>query len=208
MGSIQVVGNDIIDLHPNLTDLSSRSQRFLHKIGSPRECSRWQNSIVTAPNLIWHLWALKEAAFKACSQIDPHIPFQPKKFEVDSLLSRVSYGKWVLKAKLQTGDRFVHAVVTNGPWLSVHWATLQRHYDHINESATVRQLAISLGQKVLNCQRISITISYRAKIPIFRVDCERLFPLSLSHHGSFVAAALSTKSLLEAEKSNATCDHQ
>ena len=75
------VGNDIVDLDLPENRGRSRDRRFVERVFTPGEQAAIERS-ACPDNLLWALWAAKEAAFKAVSRDDPDVCSVPRRYEV------------------------------------------------------------------------------------------------------------------------------
>jgi phosphopantetheinyl transferase (holo-ACP synthase) len=75
-----MVGNDIVDLRVAKKESNWQRPRFLEKLFTLKE----QQLIRDAQDsfiMVWRLWAMKEAAYKLYTQINPSRFYNPKGFE-------------------------------------------------------------------------------------------------------------------------------
>lgn len=75
------LGNDIVDFSLTEGEKKFLDKRFLDRVFSLQE----QKMILSAthPNkVLWGLWAVKEAAYKACRQQQPDLYFSPRAFTI------------------------------------------------------------------------------------------------------------------------------
>ncbi len=71
------VGNDLVDLADPFARRKGACRRYASRVLGPRELEWWERSGDAAP-LLWTLWSVKEAAYKAFGKITGPIPFLPK----------------------------------------------------------------------------------------------------------------------------------
>ncbi len=76
---IGALGNDIVDLD----DAASPSARFLARVLSPEE-REWVAHCARPDQLLWHLWAAKEAAYKAIVHKEGTLVFAHARFVVSA----------------------------------------------------------------------------------------------------------------------------
>lgn len=72
------VGNDLVDLADPFARRKGVCLRYASRVLGPRELDWWEKSGDPAL-LLWTLWSVKEAAFKAFGKITGPIPFLPKR---------------------------------------------------------------------------------------------------------------------------------
>ena len=171
-----IIGNDIIDRseappHP----------RFFARITSDYEKDHFEDNIENA--LI--LWAIKESAYKAFSQIDPMISGIARKYEVSSNLKQVKFDGQSLKVSLQKNRNYIYA--------EAYPENIASQFSigpigEISESLAAK----SLAAKLLSSSSSSMVppmVKKLGKIPFGYLD-GRSIPLSLTHHGRFAAASI------------------
>lgn len=166
-----MIGNDIIDLGDIRTHkVHDRSDARIFTAAELEAIDR-------APDrrrARWRYWAAKEAAYKALR--DPGVKFTPSAFEFDALASVVRWEGRSLRASVEAAKDFVHVTVGDA-W----YAVARRSSD--DRAADVRELvsgAVGDGFEDL-CY-------FDGKLPTMLLGGEAL-PVSISHHGRFVAAA-------------------
>jgi len=75
------VGNDLVDLADPFARRKGVCRRYASRVLGPRELEWWEKSGDPAL-LLWTLWSVKEAAYKAFGKITGPIPFLPKRMAV------------------------------------------------------------------------------------------------------------------------------
>lgn len=75
------VGNDLVDLSDPFARRNGLCRRYACRVLASRELEWWEKSGDPAL-LLWTLWSVKEAAFKAFGKIAGPIPFLPKMIAV------------------------------------------------------------------------------------------------------------------------------
>lgn len=75
------LGNDLVDLSEPFARRKGPCRRYACRVLGPRELGWWEKSGSPAL-LLWTLWSVKEAAFKAFGKIMGPIPFLPKMIAV------------------------------------------------------------------------------------------------------------------------------
>lgn len=103
-----VCGNDVVDLKHADSERSLADERFFLRVFAPSE-----RSLILGANcphtMLWTIWALKEAAYKALRACFP-VPFAWSKYVVSSDLSQVTYGEHLLSSRVLLHGECVEAI--------------------------------------------------------------------------------------------------
>ena len=200
-----MVGNDIVDLRDRDADFATFSDRFDERVFAPSERRTVADS--NAPEACrWHLWAAKEAAFKAARKASPGTVFSPMCFEVRwaGMGAREAEVRTETERPLRFEVRFfseadsVHAVALCPGWTQakvVHGCG--RVVDRVADSsaadapgAAARRLAVERLAQVLSLRPDRLEIRRDDRVPaLYEGDRPVKGNLSLSHHGEWVAFA-------------------
>ncbi len=184
------LGNDIVDRayagqqHPRFAQRILNTQERLDYESMPRDTEGYDR--------IWIYWAAKEAAWKAIQQQRKTL-FSPRTFAVDLEQEQVSFEGETLALRLHVDGDLVFAEVSDSPWSRVHWRYTQFFSEPTasDQSQEARRLALSLGVEILGCEEADLSVSKVDKIPYLQAEKgQRSWPLSLTHHGRYVAASL------------------
>ncbi len=177
------VGNDVVDLS-DAAD-SHLSPRFVARV-----CAQSERVLLAASpapkQLLWSLFAAKEAAFKVVSKLGPRPVFAHRKFVVAGDLRAVTYEGRVLSLWLEQAEGYVHALVSDAPQRPA--GAVEPLPPGTEPSAAARALLVrQLGLWGSEVLRDPLPGSWDGFGP------PRLSPpgpdISLSHHGRFVACA-------------------
>jgi phosphopantetheinyl transferase (holo-ACP synthase) len=104
-----VVGNDIIDISETRRSTNWERPRFLQKIFTTTE-QDFINAAVDPFTTVWHLWSMKESAYKVFIQSGSDRFFNPSRIEctVDSLKSgQVKIGETSIKTETTTNSKYI-----------------------------------------------------------------------------------------------------
>jgi phosphopantetheine--protein transferase-like protein len=138
------VGDDVVDLGDPAIAASHLGERYARRVLTASELERWRRSD-TPKNLLWGLFAAKEAAYKAVGQVRPAPGFAHRRFEVAPDFSSVTFQDLCLSARLETSAEWVHAIAWLGrePELSqVRWLA----QDENPSNAARRELCLALAR--------------------------------------------------------------
>lgn len=185
-----MIGNDVVDLaDPECAHLHPR---FDERVFAAAE--RRRIAFAESPERMrWILWAAKESAFKRARRLDPSLPFVPRRFAVslDAALEGVVHhpgGPSRVRVEL-LGD-CAHAVATApeaDPRQALHAACRLQGAD---PSRAARALALRELARHCGCSERELRVEKVARAPqLRRRGALRAGPLSLSHHGRYVAYA-------------------
>lgn len=181
-----MIGNDVVDLHDPEARPCATHPRFDARVFA--DCERFAIAAGDDPNrLRWRLWAAKEAAYKVARKLDRRAVFSPVRFVVAG--SVVMHEGRAFALSFEDGEEYVHAVVRSGP-AGATWSGVQAVADA--SSLVVRGAAITAAAAILGENERDLSIATRDRIPRLEVRGHAApLDLSLSHHGRFVAWALS-----------------
>ena len=187
-----MIGNDIVDLKQAAKDSNWKRRGFLDKVFTPEE----QQLIFSAKDkdqMVWLLWSMKEAAYKAHLQ-KTEIPFfNPKKLRCQ-LVSESEGFVFVFDSKYQTKsiltEDWIHTqTVSEENTSGFSDCFLLDQTAHASQSEVVRQKLVayySATYKILQSDLKVVKNSFG--IPILKITNQTINKsLSLSHHGRFGA---------------------
>ena len=194
------VGNDVVDLREPEARPGAVHPRFDERVFTSEERDRLAEAPLPA-RLRWTLWAAKESAFKAAKQLDPDLPFHPRRFAVrllDDARAEVAhrmagrFDVWVEEAR-----DWVHAVAASAevearrPFTAREVLT-SRLSDQESTGVRVRKRARRTGAPLLSLDSRELRVVMEDRIPrLFRRHVRLPLDLSLSHHGRVVACSWS-----------------
>ena len=184
-----MIGNDVVDLRDPETSPSTRHPRFDERVFAEEERDRIA-AAADAERLRWTLWAAKEAAFKAAKRLDQGLVFTPRRFVVDlehGVVVHETAGRFALD--LTVRDDVVHAVARMEAIPAAAVITGFVASEDVRQSDSVRHFALARLAKSLGNLRGSIDASPGSRAPSLRTSGGGELPISLSHHGRFVAFA-------------------
>lgn len=187
-----MIGNDIIDLQAATRESNWRRRGYLQKIFSLEE----QQQIKTAQEpdlLVWILWSMKEAAYKAHQRkFNLKRSFSPLKYhctirqpEGNSASGKVSVDGKDYSTETNILKTRVHTIATT----SAGTGTFSMIFC---ASANIKQLMLEEISALWGLPQAVLSIEKDRKgIPFLKVR-ERVsrLPFSLSHHGKFAAFCL------------------
>lgn len=204
------VGNDLVDLADPFARRMGVCRRYARRVLGPRELEWWEKSGDPA-RLLWTLWSVKEAAFKAFGKVRGPIPFLPKAMVVMENpgegpreirgTADTPWGRAVFRS-LRRGD-CIHTlcaparedVLDETRW---HVAETAPGGDGSREArrAAGRALARHLGVNETDIRVLRDRGEGTSPAPrVFLGERELPADLSLSHDGRYVACAFRTAAL-------------
>ena len=187
-----MIGNDIVDLKQAAKDSNWQRPRFLDKVFTQKE----QSIILSSQDkdqIVWILWSMKEAAYKAYVREFEDVFFNPKRIECQLGLNNEGVvgidDKIYYLQTIITSD-YVHSTASSikGEQLQIH---LFKLFD-INQSEAVKTLLInqifSKKERDLNSIKIKKTV---LGVPNLFLNNEQVIEaMSISHHGEYGAFAI------------------
>lgn len=188
-----MIGNDIVDLIFANQNSRWQEQRFLDKLFSEEEQefilsngSRFHN--------IWHLWSMKESAYKIIARGNRVPHFNPKDFKCFSTHSdkgQVIFQNKSIPTVTQTHRNFIQTTAYIKPeWMSKVFQFINTDYK-VQNTQSYQCAAKSYAElKNLSPDTIEV-IKNDMGVPQFYVNGNlQEAQLSLSHHGCFGALAI------------------
>ncbi|CAL66578.1 4'-phosphopantetheinyl transferase superfamily protein [Christiangramia forsetii] len=179
-----MIGNDIIDLSISLPTNKSEDFRFLKKVFSEEEIVLIKES-ENPEILLWQLWSMKEAAYKA----------HQRAFKLPRKLNPIAY-RCSLNSDNKSGivkvDHSRYSTTTEINANYIHSSidakeeVFQKIYFNISHSKKDLRRNISAG---LSVDESFIKVYKNAEgLPCIHLKKEdKILPISLSHHGNFTA---------------------
>jgi hypothetical protein len=217
LNTLPGVGNDVVDLKDPENIGKSRDDRFLCRVFTDGE----RELIASFPSpdtLLWSLWAVKEAAYKAVSRSDPAVCSIPHRYpvvldpvdttrKVAGLAGKVITPRGGLFFEVAVSPDWVHALVAEEEEAlkrlcrSVKW--LEGRKGAVNPSAFVREVLLQEIARRLDCPVGDLSVVKKndgpgAPLVLFR-GALLAAEVSLSHDGRFVAFAFDPATLISAD---------
>lgn len=181
------LGNDIVDRAAT----AEHNPRFIDRILHPEEKSRSSQWSLDAP-LLWTYWACKEAAYKAIRQ-SRDIPFHHREFIVAPDLTSVRYHQETLQLITRQEGEALFALATDGDPSACHSRifAFDREPEPSVQSQKAREILLDLTAETQQLPRGELAITTQNRIPkILHRNRILPHPVSLTHHGRYVAASL------------------
>lgn len=184
-----MIGNDIVDLKQAAKDSNWNRSRFLDKVFTTHEQTIISSS-VDHHQMVWLLWSMKEAAYKAYVREYKHVFFNPKRLECHLGLNNegvvnVDEKRYVTNSVLTS--EYIHstAMKIKEESSEIHLFKLS----NCNLSATIRMKIKSYAalkySKNVDVFEIKKSI---LGIPNAYVNNKQIFKaLSITHHGDYGA---------------------
>jgi phosphopantetheine--protein transferase-like protein len=216
---VKSAGNDIVALASVSRDRTVQPN-FYSKIISPLEQKVYnQSSLPGMPfeNFVWLLWSIKESVYKYLQRIFPDLVFSPTKiivqdikvvhdevgnsfecniansgFRYEFYTGKIVYGSNVLFFRSKISNEWIASIVDEDPNFEKVWWGVQsiEGVDYEHQSASVREFVL---QRLASLLTGDLTIEKSEMgIPVVKKKSEALdLPVSLAHHGRFIAYAFS-----------------
>ena len=203
-----LVGNDVVDLTLEGSVQKFQDRRFLERVFTWEE-RQIIHSADYPDVVLWGFWAAKEASFKLIKKLNDGVVFSPQNIVVQGNpetdpTGQAILGPYVVAVTWTGGVGWVHALATQPTRSSnclfrVESRPSQQNFEQsFSESAEVRALA----QRLLAEIGWPSTRIERARRPDGRLQWPTVFAgstglpvdVSLSHDGSYLAAAISYRS--------------
>lgn len=178
-----MIGNDIIDLSISLSSNKSDNIRFLVKVFSQEEIIMIRES--KKPDiLLWQLWSMKEAAYKAHQRaFGLSRKLNPKSYRCflnsDGNSGTVEIDKTVYSVETEINSKYIHSLVYQEKLLQKIYFDISYSKENLLKNI---EHELSLDNEVISMLKDS------NEIPSLFLKRENIIlPFSLSHHGDFTA---------------------
>lgn len=201
------IGNDIIAL-AETDDTKTSLYRFYSRILTPDEHALSAATSLPFSTFVWLLWSIKESAYKYVSRSNQQLVFAPLKILVKGLSSRrklssredlssrgdlvtgtVCYGGVTLFSRSFVRKKVIMTIV-NGEedFGSIRWGVhVVGDSRYTTQSAAVREMALSSLSSFFPGAALQIVKTPDGPPGIRDGDRSLDIPLSLAHHGRYVA---------------------
>jgi phosphopantetheinyl transferase (holo-ACP synthase) len=209
-------GNDIVSLS-EINIARTKTEPLYSKILSVSEIALYEElkSAILFEHYVWLLWSIKESAFKFLQRIDPELLFTPVKFEITQLhipksyfavsfegnespliiSGDVEFDNYKIYSRSVIYNELISSVVdSDKDFKSVYYAI--KYIDStVNtvQSAAVRSFLIDRLVKETRTPNLTIGKNAEGTPILFEGSKELPVPVSLSHHGHYIAYSFKLK---------------
>jgi phosphopantetheinyl transferase (holo-ACP synthase) len=210
-------GNDIVDLGIINTERTTRPN-FYSKFITGTEIALHQPLQLPLQHFVWLLWSVKESVYKFVQRHQPDLVFSPSKILIPHIdiptgltglqtpqpetqgkrfenyityKCTVTFGQDTFYSRSIINSGYILTTVNNADdFGNIYWGVKSIDNDAPeNQSALVRQFALARLAQVTGCSDIAIHKN-TAGVPTASSQNQQInIPLSLSHHGCYVAYA-------------------
>ncbi|WP_431132932.1 4'-phosphopantetheinyl transferase family protein [Psychroserpens mesophilus] len=187
-----MIGNDIVDLKQAAKDSNWKRPRFLDKIFTPKE-QLFISASESKAQMVWLLWSMKEAAYKAYVRETECRFFNPKRIQCQLMLHNqgiacIDKKSYYLKSVITS--EYVHSIAVKAETLSLevhHFKLFEANQGEIVRVQLLKYISLKKG-KDLRSFEIKKTAS---GVPnVFSNQEQVCDALSMSHHGKYGAFAI------------------
>lgn len=188
---MSLVGNDVVDLDDVAPASVRLRERFVARVCAPSERELLARS--SDPQLLWCLFAAKEAAFKVASKLGEVPVFAHRRFVVADDLRSVTWlrnrpkdERLTFSLRLEVDGRCIHAVA----WLGAVEPVTVRAFTGARDDGRRALLDATGGDEIARAPRPE---SWDDLGPprVLRAGAPLPIDVSLSHDGRFTAFAVS-----------------
>lgn len=185
-----MIGNDIVDLEEARQSSNWQRPRFLEKIFTQKE----QQLIHSSDNrfqMVWHLWSMKEAAYKLYTQKHPSRFYNPKGFEcnIQNEIGSVRFKGFECYVKTQMTSKYVLSEARLKPSKMTSKVIELKANDPKTQSEIIKDGLLSKLSKHYQVPKSDLKIrKTEFGVPNVVFNSEK-FQVSISHHGFFGAYA-------------------
>lgn len=207
-------GNDIISL-AEINPVRTKQPAFYKKFLTDTEVVQYKTipgNLISFEHYVWLIWSAKEAAFKYLNRLNPQLTFSPSKFlvirlnypekaegwfDLDNTHQETSYtfrgeiygSETQLTFESSLCPDHIHTVISSsGTTGKISWDVREiADSSSKSQSDEVRKLCLGRLSLIRFGTRFKIIKSDYGVPSIYDVDNGFTYPVSLSHHGNFVA---------------------
>lgn len=207
-----MIGNDIVDLACAHRTSNWQRPRFLDKLFTSGE----QNLIRAAADperLVWLLWSCKESVYKIVHRQTGHRFFAPRKIVCDLLTAqsatqparaRVTYQGQSFACQSEVGPAFIHTVAFSTA-TATGFAARTFYLAQPTPRGQRQQVCAGLwedcqGAGDFSAEALEIRKNEQGIPLLFLAGVQQAASLSISHHGCYVAYALTRGELILNQK--------
>jgi phosphopantetheinyl transferase (holo-ACP synthase) len=196
-------GNDIVALSAINVERTNQP-RFYSKILSPSEQQLYKGlkPQLLFENFVWLAWSVKESAYKFLKRHAPDLVFSPTKI----VITKLELGTDVYKGTVQfnahqlyfrtiINQDYIFSVANfSDDFMDTRWAVKRiDSSDHNRQSSEVRELLLSDLNNLQPGNNFTIDKSPYGWPVVIKNEQEMPMPVSLAHHGHYVAYSFQIK---------------
>lgn len=182
-----MIGNDIIDLEAAKKESNWRRKGYLNKLFTNKEQELiW--STLTPDLMVWTLWSMKEAVYKADFRRTLKYEFAPLKVECISIVEKVDYLEGILLYNeikyfsfTKIFSEFLHTI-------ACRWKEDFSKLRSIEIPDYPDEYLVYLKENKLISDSSWIVKNDFGVPNLIDLGKDKVYPLSISHHGRFFAA--------------------
>lgn len=190
-----MIGNDIVDFVQAHKDSNWRRRGWLDKIFVPEE-QKWIENTDNPDHMVWLLWSMKEAVYKAHQRTLQHAPrYNPKSFVCSSLATTNSF--------LKTGQSQSKGRIYTAGYCYETTSVMTTDFVHTTACLTTFLIGKKVAKVIENPKTTAIFTNAKSHLAnemsnkyefrkdtlgipqIFEGTNKTPFLISLSHHGRF-----------------------
>lgn len=189
-----MIGTDIIDIDETKKMSNWVRPRFLEKLFTLKEQELIHNS-EDKFTMVWHLWSMKEAAYKLYTQIQPSRFYNPKQFqcEINDKNFKVTYKEFncfvnskITSQYILSEARFIESEMTS-KCIELLCSSYKRQ-----SKITKEALLVSVSEQFKILKSNLKIVKSEFGIPSIYHNSKKLnVGISISHHGNYGAYAVS-----------------
>lgn len=191
-----MIGNDIVDLNHIQRSTNWKRKRFLSKIFSEKEQSYIANA-EDQDQMVWRLWSMKEATYKAYVREFDYRFFNPKILECmlySSTSGSVIIGNRNFKTTSNINEQFVYSEARTSETQilnsSIHEIPIEGNDNNQSSCGYTKLIQHIAKIKNFNSERINVVKSKIGVPYLFNGETKLPLQFSLTHCGRFVAFSI------------------
>jgi phosphopantetheinyl transferase (holo-ACP synthase) len=209
-------GNDIVSLS-GINVARTKTEPLYSKILSVSEIALYEGlkSAVLFEHYVWLLWSIKESAFKFLQRLDPELLFTPVKFEITQLYipkgyllvnfdgnespltitGHLRFDNYKIYSRSVIYKELISSVVDSDEDFKGVFSHIKYIDSTVNtvQSAAARNFLIDRLTKEIGALNLTIGKNAKGTPILFEGSKELPIPVSLSHHGHYIAYSFKLK---------------
>lgn len=189
-----MIGNDIIDIAETKRTSNYKRFRFLEKLFTSQEQQLILNS-EDAFVMVWHLWSMKEAAYKLYTQTNPSRFYNPKGFECELKgdSGKVCYKDFECYVSTKMTSQYILSEAQLSQREMFSEAVFLKDNNPKNQSEVMRTIMLNAISKQYRQPKSSIEVNTSEfGIPKVFLDSKQIH-VSISHHGNYGAFTIANQ---------------
>jgi phosphopantetheinyl transferase (holo-ACP synthase) len=188
-----MTGNDIVDIRMAAAESNWKREGYLEKIFTPHE-RQYITDALAPDEMVWHLWSMKESAYKIYIRQYGGRFFAPQKFSCmlqSSTAGLVLYNNNCYQTNTINTKKYIYTIawpsaVTNTPLLNSCF-TLPKANQTIQQQFIYKKIISNYHSLTGQPKENMVVAKDKNGVPFLYCGNNLQVPVSITHHGHFAA---------------------